>query len=98
MDDVKTYWNGLTDINSGYDLVDQLWSEIEPIYKKLQNFVKVRLENYYNTTFNDDTIPVYLLGSNFGDDWSVIAPIILPHPQIHYDAETYLKYRVIIFN
>lgn len=33
-------------------------------------------------------------GTNFGDDWSSLADLVLPHPQIHYDAEFYLGNKV----
>lgn len=42
---------------------------------------------------NTDSSLLYL-GGELGTDWSNIADIILPHPQLHYDAQTYLKYKV----
>lgn len=77
-----------------YATVDTLWTQFQPFYKKLHSFVKKRLFNYYNITDEPDLIPVFLLGSNFGTDWSHISDIILPHPQIHYDADTFLKFKV----
>ncbi|KAJ8914194.1 hypothetical protein NQ315_015967 [Exocentrus adspersus] len=38
-------------------------------------------------------LPIYHNGNNFGNDWSHIANVILPHPQLHYDVETFLKYK-----
>ncbi|XP_044253409.1 angiotensin-converting enzyme-like isoform X2 [Tribolium madens] len=88
-DDSRLYWEKLQDLESAYNLADGFWDQIKPLYLKLQNYVKIRLLRFYKTTSND--IPVYLTGSNFGNDWSSIANIILPHPQIYYSAKSYLN-------
>ncbi|EFA05125.1 angiotensin-converting enzyme 2 [Tribolium castaneum] len=88
-DDPKLYWEKLQDLEGAYNLADGFWDQIKPFYTKLQNYIKTRLLRFYKTTSDD--IPVYLSGSNFGDDWSSIANIILPHPQIYYYAESYLN-------
>ncbi|RZC32885.1 angiotensin-converting enzyme, partial [Asbolus verrucosus] len=89
--DAKSYWEMLVEQEDAYGKADALWAEIQPLYTKLQNFVKTRIFRFYNIENNSSEIPVYLLGSNFGYDWSYIADIVLPHPLIHHKAVTYLK-------
>ncbi|KAJ8928085.1 hypothetical protein NQ314_019383, partial [Rhamnusium bicolor] len=91
--DVRSYWEYLNDFNDAYSKASAFWEEIKPFYIKLHDFVKRRLYNYYKLNNISTEIPVYLLGNNFGRDWSNIADIILPHPQLHYDAESFLKYK-----
>lgn len=52
----------LSEYPDGYTKAQTLWEEVQPLYKKLHNFVKVRIEKYYKITQNTSTIPVYLLG------------------------------------
>ncbi|KAF5305474.1 hypothetical protein FQA39_LY01565 [Lamprigera yunnana] len=89
-DSVKDFWEMLSEYDDGYNEALQLWKDVQPLYKKLHEFVKVRLENYYNTALGDE-IPVYLLGTNFGDDWINIADIVLPRPQSYFGINTKLK-------
>ncbi|KRT83950.1 Peptidase, partial [Oryctes borbonicus] len=83
--DAKSYWEALVEYQEGYQQAENLWNDIEPIYRKLHEFVLIRINNYYNTNFTD--IPVFLTGSNFGEDWSNLADLIIPHLQMYRDAE-----------
>jgi hypothetical protein len=93
--DPRSYWEMFTDQEGAYAAAEDLWTQIKPLYFKLQNFVKTRLFRYYKITDDKSEIPVYLLGSNFGNDWSHIADIVLPHPLIYRRAEAYLDKMVI---
>ncbi|CAH0559683.1 unnamed protein product [Brassicogethes aeneus] len=90
-----SYWENLLEYEDAYSKAEIFWGEIEPLYKKLHNFVKKRLTNIFNLTETIDEIPVFLLGSNFGNDWTYLADAILPHPQVHYDIEQSLKTKTI---
>ncbi|KAL1506258.1 hypothetical protein ABEB36_005653 [Hypothenemus hampei] len=90
---VKDYWEALVDFPGGYEQADTFWHEISPFYEKLQSFIKNRIFQYYHLGNVTEKIPVYLLGGNFGTDWSLIADVVLPEPQLHYDVELYLKYK-----
>lgn len=61
MYDPKAYWEMLAEYENGYQKVEDLWTEIEPVYKKLHEFVLTRINNYYEANFTD--IPVYLTGN-----------------------------------
>lgn len=91
----KSYWDKMSDYDDLYSKVVALWEEIEPLYRKLQQFVGRRLNHYYGTNYTG-FIPAYLLGSNQGEDWSNIADIILPHPQLLYDINHNLLQKDII--
>lgn len=77
---------------NGYEVAQNIWTEIEPFYKKFQRFVLDRINHHYKTNFTN--IPVYLTGNNFGDDWSNIAEIILPHQKIYHDAKDSISKKV----
>ena len=58
--DARSYWEHLIEYEDGYKLAETLWSEIAPLYKKLQDFVVTRLSRRYEKDFPD--VPVYILG------------------------------------
>lgn len=87
-----SYWEMLSEYHEGYAQAQTLWEQVQPLYKKLHDFVRVRIYKHYNITQNDTAMPVYLLGSNFGTDWSNIADIVLPHPYLYDEVLTELKY------
>lgn len=92
-DSVQEYWEALSDFQGAYDQAQEFWDEILPFYKRFYSFVRSRLFKYYNISQDTEEISVYLLGTQSGSDWSNIADIILPHPQVHYDVESYLKFK-----
>lgn len=51
----------LLEYEDAYSKADSFWDEIKPLYMKLHNFVKIRLENKYKLTLGSE-LPVYLLG------------------------------------
>ncbi|XP_022919696.1 angiotensin-converting enzyme-like [Onthophagus taurus] len=82
--DFIQHWEDFVQYPNAYEDIKNIWVEIEPFYKEFHTFVLDRLNNYYKTNFT--YIPVYLTGSKFGEDWSNLAEIILPHQQIYQDA------------
>ncbi|XP_066245295.1 angiotensin-converting enzyme-like isoform X2 [Euwallacea similis] len=90
---VQDYWEGLVDFSGAYQQAAEFWEEILPFYKKLQAFIRTRLFKFYNIENHREDIPSFLLGGDLGTDWSNIADVVLPHPQLHYDAQSYLQYK-----
>ncbi|XP_066145179.1 angiotensin-converting enzyme-like isoform X2 [Euwallacea fornicatus] len=90
---VQDYWEGLIDFSGAYQQAAEFWEEILPFYRKLQAFIRMRLFKFYNIENHGENIPSFLLGSDLGTDWSHIADVVLPHPQLHYDARSYLQYK-----
>ncbi|KAF5302471.1 hypothetical protein FQR65_LT08561 [Abscondita terminalis] len=88
---VKSFWETQSEYENGYQEAHNLWTEIQPLYKTIYDFVKLRLQNHYGLSEDDDSIPVYLLGSNFGDDWSHIADIVSPQLNLYSDVNSKLK-------
>lgn len=60
---METYWEMLSDMQSGYELSNTLFEAIQPLYNKLHNFVRLRINQHYNTTY-EEYIPTYLTGIN----------------------------------
>ncbi|KAK5637846.1 hypothetical protein RI129_000157 [Pyrocoelia pectoralis] len=81
----------LSEYKSGYNHAQKLWKEVEPLYKLLHEFVRIRIQNYYKISYNYTSIPVYLLGSNFGEDWSNIANIVLANLKLYEEIREALK-------
>ncbi|CAB3359181.1 Hypothetical predicted protein [Cloeon dipterum] len=60
-----------TDWKNGYSKAQKLWAEVEPLYKKFHDYVRRRLQKVYADVPED--IPIHLLGSPEGIDWSYIS-------------------------
>ncbi|XP_077483575.1 angiotensin-converting enzyme-like [Amblyomma americanum] len=53
------------------EIVDKLWEEVSPLYKKLHAFVRMKLREIYPGRLPaDGTIPAHLLGNMWAQDWS----------------------------
>ncbi|KAL0108223.1 hypothetical protein PUN28_015047 [Cardiocondyla obscurior] len=86
MDDVKEYWEMLSGYSGGYDKIIGQWSRINNLHKKIVKFISTNLAQKYNVTIND-TVPVYLLGSLQGYDWTDISSDVLPYSELIYDLK-----------
>ncbi|KAJ4450502.1 hypothetical protein ANN_01929 [Periplaneta americana] len=77
--EVDTYWQKQNEYPGGYTKAEFLWKEIEPLYHKLHSFVTKQLSKQHkllNAT-NTSLIPVHLLGTVAGNDWTNIANRVL---------------------
>ncbi|XP_069675484.1 angiotensin-converting enzyme-like protein Ace3 [Periplaneta americana] len=77
--EVDTYWQKQNEYPGGYTKAEFLWKEIEPLYHKLHSFVAKQLSKQHkllNAT-NTSLIPVHLLGTVTGNDWTNIANRVL---------------------
>ena len=73
---------------AGYDLpaadllveVDRLWHDVRGLYASLHAYVRRRLGETYGTELVPPAgpLPVHLLGDMWGQDWSIIAPLVAP--------------------
>lgn len=66
--------------NDFYFTVQDLWTQIQPLYKKLFTFVRKGLVRKYGETVvrRDGPIPAHLLGNMWGQNWKNILDIIRP--------------------
>ncbi|GLV43739.1 Multidrug-Resistance like Protein 1 [Carabus blaptoides fortunei] len=92
VNNAKEYWEMLVEHPDAYETADSIWQEIKPLYVKFHKFIKTRLERHYPEIKNSENIPVFLLGSEFGTDWSNIAPLILPHRYLYDEITSMLDF------
>lgn len=61
--------------------MENLWKEIEVIYKKVHAYIRMKLRRKYgNDLFKDGTIPAHLLGNMWAQTWNNIMDIAIPFP------------------
>ncbi|EEC18043.1 angiotensin-converting enzyme, putative [Ixodes scapularis] len=52
------------------DVIDTVWEEVAPLYKKLHAFVRMKLKSIYKEKLpTDGTIPAHLLGNMWAQSW-----------------------------
>lgn len=78
-EEVETYWEQQNEFKGGYTKALFLWKTIEPLYQKLHAFVSKQLSRHYVflRSSNDSVIPVHVLGTVAGNDWTYIADHVL---------------------
>lgn len=73
---------------SGYDMsaadfrveTDRLWTQVEPLYKDLQCYVRRKLDQRYpGKLAKDGTIPAHITGNMWQQDWSALYPLVEPY-------------------
>lgn len=57
--------------------LDEVWTEIEPLYKELHAYVRYKLSHVYNIS-KDGCLPASLLGDLFAQDWENIFELVQP--------------------
>ncbi|XP_044746288.1 angiotensin-converting enzyme-like [Coccinella septempunctata] len=62
------------------EVVDRLYSEIEPLYKMLHSVVRYKLYEKFGPSEIDlkGPIPIHLLGNMWGQDWSYLIGLFMP--------------------
>ncbi|EEC00439.1 angiotensin-I converting enzyme, putative, partial [Ixodes scapularis] len=71
-DSVKDVWLANYEMDNITDVVDAVWQEVEPLYKKLHAFVRMKLKTLYadHQLPKDGTIPAHLLGNMWAQTWT----------------------------
>ncbi|XP_053605335.1 angiotensin-converting enzyme-like protein Ace3 [Plodia interpunctella] len=78
---VESYWDSLVEYEGAILKARELWDNVKPLYQKLHKYIALRLKG---TEAVGNTLPVHLLRSLNGDDWSNIIESLLPkHPAIY---------------
>lgn len=65
-----------------YFTVQELWSNVQPLYRKLVTFTRKGLVFYYGEEVlrPDGPIPAHLLGNMWAQNWKPILDIVRPGP------------------
>uniref|UniRef100_A0A0K8R3C7 Angiotensin-converting enzyme n=1 Tax=Ixodes ricinus TaxID=34613 RepID=A0A0K8R3C7_IXORI len=67
---VKDKWLANYEMENISDVIDAVWDEVEPLYKKLHAFVRMKLKAMYKEELpTDGTIPAHLLGNMWAQSW-----------------------------
>lgn len=82
---VREYWEMLSGYHDGYNKINNEWSRINNLHKKIVKFISSNLAQKYEFTEND-TIPAYLFGLQ-RYDWADISSDVLPHSELIYDIK-----------
>ncbi|XP_059056502.1 angiotensin-converting enzyme-like [Achroia grisella] len=86
---VEDYWNFLVEYEGALLKARELWDNIKPLYIKLHKYVSLRLKG---SDAVGNPLPVHLLKSLNGDDWSNIIESLLPqHPAIYQKVQANLQ-------
>ncbi|KAM7313925.1 angiotensin-converting enzyme-like [Ixodes scapularis] len=67
---VKDKWLENYEMENISDVIDTVWEEVAPLYKKLHAFVRMKLKSIYKGKLpTDGTIPAHLLGNMWAQSW-----------------------------
>lgn len=83
---VEEYWEMLSGYSDGYDKINNEWSRINNLYKKIVKFISMNLAQKYEFAIND-TLPAHLLGGLQRYDWTDVSSDVLPHSELIYDIK-----------
>lgn len=63
-------------------LIDDLWYQVEPLYKELHTFVAHKLKGRYGDALDisDGLLPAHILGNMWAQEWTNIEDIVKPFP------------------
>ncbi|KAF9791732.1 hypothetical protein SFRURICE_020131, partial [Spodoptera frugiperda] len=86
---VEEYWDALGEYEGAILKARELWENIKPLYLKLHKYVAFRLKG---SDAIGKPLPVHLLRSLTGDDWSNLIESLLPkHPGIYQKVHANLQ-------
>ncbi|XP_060802153.1 angiotensin-converting enzyme-like [Amyelois transitella] len=86
---VEEYWDSLVEYEGGILKARELWDNIKPLYLKLHKYIALRLKGQEAV---GESLPVHLLRSLNGDNWSNIIESLLPkHPGIYQKIHASLQ-------
>ncbi|CAH0751872.1 unnamed protein product [Diatraea saccharalis] len=86
---VEEYWDSLVEYEGAILKARELWDHVKPLYTKLHNYIALRLKGVDAV---GKTLPVHLLRSLNGDDWSNIIESLLPkHPAVYQKVHANLE-------
>ncbi|CAH0672770.1 unnamed protein product [Chilo suppressalis] len=86
---VEEYWDSLVEYEGAILKARELWDNVKPLYTKLHNYIALRLKG---ADAVGKTLPVHLLRSLNGDDWSNIIESLLPkHPAVYQKVHANLE-------
>lgn len=90
---VEEYWDALCELDGALLRARELWQRIRPLYIKLQKYTSMKLRG---TSTIGEPLPVHLLQSLTGEDWSNLIEKLLPkHHDIYQKVHANLQLKDI---
>lgn len=64
--------------------MDDLWSQVEPLYTELHKYISNKLKERYGDKLDisDGLIPAHVLGNMWAQSWGNIAGLVQPFPNV----------------
>ncbi|XP_073969369.1 angiotensin-converting enzyme-like [Rhodnius prolixus] len=81
--DCAEYWKIDFDTPTFEADIEALWKQVEPLYKELHAYVRMKLNAKYgdDVVKSDGPIPAHLLGNMWAQAWSNIYDLLVPYPE-----------------
>ncbi|XP_061385352.1 angiotensin-converting enzyme-like [Danaus plexippus] len=88
-DSVEEYWDSLAEYEGAMLTAREIWDHVRPLYLKLHKYVSLKLKGVDEV---GKPLPIHLLRSLNGDDWSNLIESLLPtHPDIYQKLHANLQ-------
>nr|XP_026485355.1 angiotensin-converting enzyme-like [Vanessa tameamea] len=90
---VEEYWDALCEYEGALLAARELWQRVRPLYLKLHKYTALKLRG---PSAVGEPLPIHLLHSLTGDDWSNLIEKLLPkHPDIYQKVHANLQLKDI---
>lgn len=78
------YWRDAYEDSDLVKHVDEIWSEVQPLYNELHKYVGRKLKRHYGDKLDisDGLIPVHILGNMWAQSWMEIVDILTPFSNV----------------
>ncbi|GJQ76283.1 hypothetical protein Trydic_g14330, partial [Trypoxylus dichotomus] len=80
--DTGDMWRSRYETENFTQNLDELWSQVEPLYDELHTYVRNKLQERYGVKIDtsDGYIPANILGNMWAQSWVNIEPYVRPYP------------------
>ncbi|XP_029845535.2 angiotensin-converting enzyme-like [Ixodes scapularis] len=80
-DDASGMWQESYECEDFEESIDQLWEQLQPLYKELHAYVRARLHALHGDKVREDgPIPAHLLGQIHSQQWNSLYKFTQPYP------------------
>lgn len=78
-EDAGAMWRDRYEYSNLVELVDQLWSEVEPLYNELHRYVRYQLSDLYSQINKaDPLLPAHVFGNMWAQNWGHLYDLTRP--------------------
>ncbi|XP_018577093.1 angiotensin-converting enzyme-like isoform X2 [Anoplophora glabripennis] len=82
--DRGAYWRFAYEDDGFVQNMDDIWTQVEPLYNELHKYVGRKLKQRYGDKLNvsDGLIPAHVFGNMWAQSWGNIADLVVPFPNV----------------